>query len=123
MWRNIGLPAIVAELIRTSHARKIFGFFAGPAHWSGAHAKYRHFFTEGVRAAASSGITLETAACFHRVAGRGTGAITGALGRALLHGLHEDFSSRFLTEYVSGRSDGGVIVRAEVLVEPVTAAP
>ena len=86
MWRDIDLPAIVAELIRTSHARKIFGFFAGPAHWSGAHAKYRHFFTEGVRAAASSGSTFETAAWFYRDAGRGTGAITGALGRALCTG-------------------------------------
>ena len=121
MWGNIGLPAIIAELIHAAHARKVFGFFAGPAHWSGAHAKYRHFFTEGVKAAALSGIMLETAACFYRDAGQGTRAITGALGRALLHGLHEDFSPRFLTEYASGRTDGGVIIRAEVLVEPVPA--
>lgn len=117
LWRDTGLSEVIAELIRVSRARRVFGFFAGPAHWSGAHAKYRHFFTEGVRAAASSDATLDTAACFYRDSGRGTRAITGALGRALLRGLHADFSPRFLADYAAGCADGNVVIRSESLVE------
>ncbi len=119
MWRNIGLMEVIAELIRVSGARRVFGFFSGPAHWSGAHAKYRHFFTEGVKAAASSGAALDIAVCFYRHAGLGTGAITGALGRALSHGLHEDFSRCFMAEYAIGHADGSVIVRSETLAGAV----
>ena len=35
MWRDAGLPEVIAELICASRARRAFGFFAGPAHWSG----------------------------------------------------------------------------------------
>ena len=117
LWRDTGLSGVIAELIHISRARRVFGFFAGPAHWSGAHAKYRYFFTEGVRAAAASGAALDTAACFYRDAGRGTSAITRALGRALLRGLDSDFSPGFLAEYAVGHVDGSVIIRSENLLE------
>ena len=115
-WRNLGLPEVIAELIRVSRARRVFGFFAGRDVWSGAHAKYRYFFTEGVKAAISRGAMLDTAACFYLATGRGTPAITGALGRALLHGLRADFSPGFMAEYAAGHADGGVVIRAETLV-------
>ena len=115
-WRDAGLSATIAELICVSRARRVLGFLAGPTHWSGAHAKYRYFFTEGVKAAAEQGAELDTAACFHRESGRGTHAITGALGRSLLRGLHSDFSSRFLDEYTASRNDGNVVIRSENLL-------
>ena len=117
MWRDKDLPAVIAELIRASRARRVFGFFPGPAHWSGAHAKYRYFFTEGVKAAACGDAMFDTAACFHREHGRRTHAINGALGRALLHGLRADFSPRLMAGYTAGRADGSVVIRAENLVE------
>ena len=117
MWREVGLAKVIAELIHVSRARRVFGFFAGPDRWSGCHAKYRYFFSEGVRVAASSGAVFDTAVCFYRHAGHGSRAINGALGRALLRGLHSDFSPRFLAKYEGGRPDGSVIIRSEALVE------
>ena len=116
IWKDADLPEVIAELIRVSCARRVFGFFAGPAHWSGAHTKYRYFFTEGVKTAASNGATFDTAACFHRERGLGTRPITGALGRALLRGLREDFSPRFLAEHAAGRADGSIIIGSENLL-------
>lgn len=115
-WRDAGLSAAIAESIRLSHARRVLGFFAGRAHWSGNHTKYRHFFTEGVRTAVAEGAELDTAACFHRESGRGTHAITRALGRALLRGVRSDFSSGFFSEYAPGRRDGNVVIRSETLL-------
>ena len=116
MWKDTDLPEVIAELIRVSRARRVFGFFAGPAHYGGAHAKYRYFFTEGVRTAASSGATFDATACFHRERGLGTRAITGALGRTLLRGLRSDFSPRFLAEHAAGRVDGRVIIGSDNLL-------
>jgi len=65
------------------------------------------------------GATVDTAACFYREEGRGTNAITGALGRALLKGIRADFSSDFLGEYAIGRLDGNVIIRSETIRDSV----
>ena len=114
-WRDAGLTAVISELVRSSRSRQVYGFFAGPSHWSGAHAKYRYFFTEGVKEAVAMGATADTAACFYREDGRGTNAITGALGRALLRGIRAAFSPDFLDEYAIGRPDGNVIIRSETI--------
>ncbi|MCY4495838.1 MAG: peroxide stress protein YaaA [Rhodospirillaceae bacterium] len=118
-WRDVGLTAVISDLVRNSRSRRVFGFFAGPSHWSGAHAKYRYFFTEGVNEAVAMGATVDTAACFYREDGRGTNAITGALGRALLRGIRATFSSGFLNEYAIGRPDGNVIIRSETIRDSV----
>ena len=118
-WRNAGLSAVVSELVRNSRSQRVFGFFAGPSHWSGAHAKYRYFFTEGVKAAVATETTVDTAACFYREDGRGTNAIMGALGRALLKGVRANFSSGFLDEYAIGLPDGNVVIRSETIQESV----
>ena len=118
-WRDSGLTAVVSELVRNSRSRRVFGFFAGPSHWSGAHAKYRYFFTEGVNEAVAMGAMVDTAACFYREDGRGTNAITGALGRTLLRGIGARFSSGFLDEYATGRPDGSVVIRLETIRESV----
>ena len=118
-WRDVGLTAVISELIRNSRSRRVFGFFAGPSRWRGAHAKYRYFFTEGVKAAVAMDATVDTAACFYREDGRGTNAITGALGRALLRGIRAKFSSGFLDEYAIGRPDGNVIIRSETIRDSV----
>lgn len=117
LWRNLGLVGVISELIRMSHVQRVFGFFAGPSDWSGSHTKYRYFFTEGVKEASASGSRINTATCFYRASGLGVNAITGALGRTLLHGLGEDFSSRFLAKYTTGHSYGNVLVRADNLRE------
>ena len=114
-WRDAGLTAVISELVRNSRSRQVFGFFAGPSHWSGAHAKYRYFFTEGVNEAVAMGATVDTVACFYREEGRGTNAITGALGRTLLRGIRAEFSSGFLDEYVTGRPDGNVVIRSDTI--------
>ena len=115
-WRNAGLVDVISELIRVSRAERVFGFFAGPRHWSGAHAKYRYFFTEGVKAVVANGMRIDIAACFYRETGRGTKAITGALGRTLLRGARSNFSSRVLAEYETGRMDGNIIIRSDKIV-------
>ena len=112
-WRDAGLTAVISELVRNSRSRRVFGFFAGPSDWSGDHAKYRYFFTEGVYEAVAMGATLDTAACFYREDGQGPTAILGALGRALLGGIRAKFSSGFLDEYAIGRPDGKVVIRSE----------
>ena len=118
-WRDAGLTAVISELVRNSRARQVYGFFAGPSHWSGAHAKYRYFFTEGAKEAVAMGATVDTAVCFYREDGRGTPAITGALGRALLKGIRAAFSPGYLDEYAIGRPDGPVIIRSETICASV----
>ena len=115
LWREAGLVNIISELIRVSRAQRVFGFFAGASHWSGAHAKYRYFFTEGVKAVVTSGAMISSSACFYRACGRGTRAINGALRRTLLRGLGADFSSRFLAEHTNGWRDGNVLIRCEII--------
>ena len=113
LWKDAGLVEVISELIHVSRAQRVFGFFAGPRYWSGAHAKYRYFFTEGVRAAIGSGVLVDTVTCFYRESGRGANAINGALGRTLLRGLRANFSPRFLDEHAMGRVDGNVMIRSE----------
>ena len=117
LWKDAGLAGVISELIRVSRVQRVFGFFSGSSQWSGAHAKYRYFFTEGVKAAVASGVMIDTAGCFYRETGRGTYAITGALGRTLLRGLRADFSSRFLAEHAMGRMDGNICIRSENILE------
>ena len=117
LWRNLGLVGVISELIRMSHAQRVFDFFAGPSHWSGSHTKYRYFFTEGVKEASAGGAMIKTATCFYRATGQGANAITGALGRTVLHGLREDFSSRFLAGYTTGHAYGNVLIRSDNLRE------
>ena len=112
-WRDLGLIGVISELIRVSRARRVLGFFAGPSHWKGAHAKYRYFFTEGVKASVASGARIDITACFYRETGRGTNAITGALGRTLLRGVRANFSSRFLAEHAKGRTDGNIEIQSD----------
>ena len=112
-WRHSGLTAVISELVRNSRSRRVFGFFAGPSLWSGTHAKYRYFFTEGVNETVEMGATLDTSVCFYRKSGRGTNAILGALGRALLEGIRAKFSSGFLDAYAIGRPDGNVVIGSE----------
>ena len=118
-WRDAGLIGVISELVRFSRSRRVFGFFAGPSHWGDARAKYRYFFTEGVKEAIALGATVDTAACFYREDGRGTNAITGALGRALLRGIRAKFSSSFLDEFTIGRPDGNVVIRSETIRDAV----
>jgi len=115
-WRDTGLVSVIEELISTLKPKRVFGFFAGPPHWSGAHAKYRYFFTQGARAAAVSTPSGETAACFYRSEGRGVGAIMGALGRTLLRGIETGFSEHFVDCYRSGRKDGNVTIAVDLLM-------
>lgn len=116
LWRSVGLTAVIAELVRNSLSRQVFGFFAGRSHWSGPHAKYRYFFTKGVKEAVATGAKVDAAACFYREDGMGTNAITGALGRAFVRGIRTDFSTGFLDEYAIGRLDGKVIIRSETIL-------
>lgn len=114
-WRDAGLVDVISELIQVSLANRVFGFFAGPSHWSGAHAKYRYFLTEGIRRAVVRGAKVNTAICFFRETGRGPTAINRALGRTLLRGLRANFSANYLREHAMGRPDGNVLIRSEII--------
>lgn len=55
LWRTLGLPEAIGELIRVSGADRVFGFFAGSGEWTGPGSKYRWFFEEGIRRALRTG--------------------------------------------------------------------
>ena len=116
-WRDMGLVDVISELIRVSLAVRVFGFFAGPSHWNGAHAKYRYFFTEGIKSAIAHGAKVNAAICFFRETGRGSSAINRALGRTLLRGLRSNFSANYLREHTMGRSDGNILIRSEIIYD------
>jgi hypothetical protein len=115
-WKNAGLVYVIEELICNLKPKRVFGFFAGPPDWCGSHAKYRYFFTEGTKAAKTLTTSIETAECFYRSKGKGVGAIMGALGRALLHGIEEGFSKQFVDGYRSGRKDNSVTITSMALL-------
>ena len=110
-WRNNGLVDIISDLLLTLRPKKVFGYFAGPAVWQGPNAKYRYFFTEGLRNARQKGLKIQCGGCFYRAGGRGAVAILGALGRTLVDhnnsGLNCAFANNILT---NGRIDGNVTI-------------
>lgn len=79
-WRNQGLADTIAEVCLRLEPSRVYGFFAGTPSWSGAGAKYRYFFTAGVRKALEHGLKVKRAGCFYCAEGRGVGAILGGLG-------------------------------------------
>ncbi|MBC7341786.1 MAG: hypothetical protein H5U02_04970 [Clostridia bacterium] len=79
-WLNQGLADMIAEVCLRLEPGRVYGFFAGTPSWSGAGAKYRYFFTAGLRKALERGLEPEQAGCFYRAEGRGVTAILRGLG-------------------------------------------
>jgi hypothetical protein len=109
-WRNNGLVDIISDLLLTWQPSKVFGYFTGPAGRQGSHAKYRYFFTEGLRSARQNGLKIQCGGCFYRVTGGGRPALK-ALGQTLVDhnnsGLNCAFANNILT---NGRIDGNVTI-------------
>ena len=66
LWRNCYLEDVVCDLLLTTRPSSIFGFFAGETYWSNAGAKYRYFFTSGMRRAQQRGLKTQLSGYFHR---------------------------------------------------------
>jgi len=111
-WRDAGLTGIIGDICLQLNPKQVYGFFAGQPGWSGAGAKYRYFFTAGVREALRMGCQPVRAGCFYRRSGRGVTAILGALGKTfsdcLSNGLDCD---KVVSEAkTGGLKKGGVII-------------
>ncbi|MDH5439887.1 MAG: hypothetical protein OEY31_04720 [Candidatus Bathyarchaeota archaeon] len=105
-WRDHRLDRIISDLLLTLKPSSVFGFFTGPEHWSGPHAKYRYFFATGLSNALSEGLGLTMSGCFHIVSGLWPLA---ALGRTFSDFLRSGFSGDFVSDIAeNGRVDGEV---------------
>lgn len=82
-WRAEELPVFIADVLHALRPRRVVGFFAGRREWDGPHAKYRWFFSEGVREALKMGLGPAEAGCFYPQ-GQGVGAILRALGLCVM---------------------------------------
>lgn len=75
------LADIIGDICMGFNPGQVYGFFAGEPVMSGSGAKYRYFYTEGIKKALQKGFKPARLGCFYREGGRGTTAILGALGR------------------------------------------
>lgn len=104
-WRSQGLVDIVAEVCLKLRPSQVYGFSPGTASWSGAGAKYRYFFTDGLRRALKDGLKPQRAGCFYRAEGRGVSKILRALGECF-----HDFASTGFKEDYPGKAVAGELV-------------
>ncbi|MCD6493730.1 MAG: N-glycosylase/DNA lyase, partial [Archaeoglobaceae archaeon] len=113
-WRNMDLTDVIADLLMQERPARVYGFFAGKSYWSTPGAKYRYFFTEGVKTALINGLDTELCGCFYRIEGRGVKAILGSLGRTFIELLKTDFDDSYVKDiYKNGRWDGNVKIGFE----------
>lgn len=116
-WRDAGLNDIISDICLSLNPVHIFGFFAGDPFWSGAGAKYRYFFTAGLRKAMQSGLKPARAGCFYRESGMGVTAILQALGNSFTDLLVAGFQDGFVEKArTRGLKYGGVVVKYEDLI-------
>ncbi len=109
-WRNFKLEEIICDLLLTLNSSNVVGFFAGEKYWYGPGAKYRYFFTEGLKRALRRGLTTRISGCFYRASGLGAIAILSALGRTLIDFVESDFSEDFVLGVERNRRINGNII-------------
>lgn len=116
IWRAHNLESIIADFLLQKQPARIFGFFPGERYWSTPSAKYRYFFTEGLRRAYAHGLERELGGCFYRKQGRGVGAILGGLGRTLVEFFQSGFDDAFVQETMqNNRIDGNVTMGFDLI--------
>jgi hypothetical protein len=112
LWRDNKLEEVISESILMLKPKNVFGFFAGEDSWSGAGAKYRYFFTEGLGRAMGQGADIGVSGCFYRSAGRGTTAILGSLGRLFMRLVRSDFNEEVISKIETvGGVDGTTVLK------------
>ena len=111
-WRDAGLADVIGDICLVLNPKRVYGFFAGEPVWSGSGAKYRYFFTEGVKKALRSGLGPARAGCFCNESGRGVKPILGALGRTFSACLSKGLDCDEIIEAAKtdGLKDGGIII-------------
>lgn len=110
-WKENRLVDVIGDLLLANKPSMVFGFFAGKRDWTGPGAKYRYFFSEGLRKALESGLTIECGGCFFRVEGLGVPAILGSLGKTFLDFMQSGFDTRFILDTEKqGRNYGTVTI-------------
>lgn len=102
-WRDAGLVDIIAEICVNLKPERVYGFFAGNSSWSGGGAKYRYFFTAGLKKAQQLGLPAKKAGCFHRTSGMGVGAILRALGQCFHDFAAGMFQESYLEQAMAGK--------------------
>lgn len=113
-WRNFRLDEIISDLLLALKPSHVFGFFAGDPQWSGPAAKYRYFFTAGLKDALRRDLNTRLSGCFYRISGYGAPAILGALGRTFAKFVRSDFSEEFVVDIERNRRiDENVVIGFE----------
>lgn len=117
-WHDNGLAGVIGDICLNLAPEQIYGFFAGAPFWSGSVAKYRYFFSEGVKKALLFGCKPASAGCFYRESGRGVTAILGALGRVFSDCLSSGLNCGKLVEAakVGNLRDGSIVIGYQDLV-------
>jgi len=117
-WRDAGLADVIDDICLALTPKQVYGFFAGEPVWSGSGAKYRYFFTEGIKKALRSGFKPARAGCFYRESGRGVSAILGALGRTFSSCLSKGLDCDEIVEAAKtgGLKEGGIVIGYEDLL-------
>lgn len=82
-WRDAGLADTIGDICLGLRPNQVYGFFAGEPFWSGSGAKYRYFFTRGVKKALSCGFKPARAGCFYREKRQGSNRNTRSSGPRL----------------------------------------
>lgn len=112
-WRKHRLTDVIADLLLQEKPTRVYGFFAGSGDWASVGAKYRYFFTEGVKKAMQNGLHTE-AGCFYRMDGMGVKAILGGLGRTFAELMESGFDDNYVHGvYQNCRQDGNVKIGFE----------
>ena len=118
-WRDAGLVDIIGDICLYLNPNQVYGFFAGEPVWTGPGAKYRYFFTEGVKKALRSGIKPARAGCFYRESGKGVTAILGSLGRVFSSYLTNSLTGDGMIEAakLGGMREGSIVIGYDELMK------
>lgn len=118
-WRESGLADVICDICLSFNPNQVCGFFAGEPIRSGPGAKYRYFYTEGVKKALQNGFEPARAGCFYRESGRGVTAILGSLGRAFSSCLTSSLNCDEIIETAKAGClrDGGIIIGYDDMVK------
>lgn len=115
-WRNNNLIGVISDFLLHEQPARLYGFFAGKKNWSTSGAKYRYFFTEGLKSAQKKGLNIQSSGCFYRKEGMGVKAILGSLGRTFIELLRSDFNDSFVEEIIrNDRRDGNVKIGFDLM--------
>lgn len=115
-WKKAGLEDTIREVCQQLQPKQIYGFFAGSSLWNNAGAKYRYFYSAGVKKALQDGLCIDNVGCFYRSEGKGTSAILKGLGRCFNDFVCSGYPINMLTKaQENGLAYGNITIKYEEL--------